>query len=158
MGKIRILLGAYIDSVNAQDINCYEIAKRLDKNKFEVHAFVHDDSFTLNDVRCHKISRNRLLKNIEKINAMRAIGADIYYLPRVEKVDVIFAKKYGKKKCIVSSVEIQTVYDNPTYKKFFNEYIADYFCISGFLNELNEKHWKKNENSSISRSFSRYCI
>lgn len=143
MKKICILLGAYIDSVNAQDINCYEIAKRLDANKFEVHAFVYDSSFMLKNVKCHKISRNRLLKKIEKMNVMKSINADIYYLPRVEKVDYLFAKMYGKKKCIVSSVEIQTVYEKPKYKKFFTRYIADYFCISNFLNELNERYWGK---------------
>ena len=140
MNRIKILLGAYIDSVNAQDINCYNIGKYLDKSKFEVHAFTHGEAIDLPDVKVHKISKNRLLKNIQKYITMNSLQADIYYLPRVEKVDILFSRTHRKAR-IVSSVEIQTVYNNETYKKFFNTYCSGYFCISNFLNELNKKYW-----------------
>lgn len=139
--KIKLLLGAYIDSVNAQDINCYNIAKYIDKDKFEVHALTHRADVNIPGVVCHPISKGRVLKNIEKYLIMKKIKADVYYLPRVEKVDIEFAKR--SKKCITSSVEIQTVYENKTYKKFFNKYISGYFCISEFLNTLNMKYWGK---------------
>lgn len=141
MKKIKLLLGAYIDSVNAQDINCYNIAKHIDKDKFEVHALTHGGDINIPGVVCHPISKEKVLKNIEKYLTMRKVDADVYYLPRVEKVDIEFSKR--SKKCIISSVEIQTVYENETYKKFFNEYISGYFCISEFLNSLNMKYWGK---------------
>lgn len=141
MKKIKLLLGAYIDSVNAQDINCYNIAKHIDKDKFEVHALTHGGDVNIPGVVCHPISKGRVVKNIEKYITMKNVDADVYYLPRVEKVDIEFAKR--SKKCITSSVEIQTVYENETYKKFFNKYISGYFCISEFLNTLNMKYWDK---------------
>ncbi len=141
MKRIKLFLGAYIDSVNAQDINCYNIAKYIDKNKFEVHALARTKDFRMPDVILHKVHSNRILKNIDKYIVMKNTNADLYYLPRVEKIDIFFAKNC--KKNIVSSVEIQTVYEKKSYKKFFNAYITDYFCISNFLNDLNEKNWGK---------------
>lgn len=141
MKKIKLLLGAYIDSVNAQDINCYNIAKYIDKDKFEVHVLTHGGNVNIPSVICHSISNGRVFKNIEKYLTMKKIDADVYYLPRVEKVDILFAKR--SKKTITSSVEIQTVYADEIYKRFFNEYISGYFCISGFLNDLNIDKWGK---------------
>lgn len=141
MKRVKLFLGAYIDSINAQDINCCAIAKYINKERFEIHALTHGKDVEIAGITVHKISNNRILKNIEKYWIMKKINADIYYLPRVERVDILFAK-HSKNK-IVSSVEIQTVYDNRKYKKFFNEYISGYFCISNFLNELNEKYWGK---------------
>ncbi|KZE38888.1 hypothetical protein AV656_08285 [Bhargavaea cecembensis] len=144
MGKVKILLGSYVGSVNAQDINCYEIAKRLNSDIFEVHVLHQKNKVDLgNNVHFHRISNNRLIKNLSKLFKMATLNADIYYLPRIEKIDIIFAKIFGKKRCIVSSVEIQNVYENKKYDDFFNKYIFDYFCISNFLNKLNVKHWNK---------------
>lgn len=141
MKRIKLFLGAYIDSINAQDINCRAIAKYINKDRFEVHALTHGKDIDISGITTHKISNNRILKNIEKYWIMKKINADIYYLPRVEKVDMLFAKHTNNK--IVSSVEIQTVYDNSKYQSFFNDHIAGYFCISNFLNGLNEKYWGK---------------
>lgn len=139
MKKIKILLGSYIDGSVAQDVNCYHIAKYLDKAKFEVHAFTHGGKIELPDVICHKISDKGILKNVEKTLIMLSIKADIYYLPRVERVDVLFAKMTSR--VTVSSVEIQTVYDSEKLRRFFTRDIAGYFCISDFLNRLNIEKW-----------------
>lgn len=141
MKKIKLFLGAYIDSVNAQDINCYNIAKYIDKEKFEVHALTRAKGLKMPGVTLHRIGSNRIRKNIDKYRVMKKTNADLYYLPRVEKVDIFFAK--SRKRNIVSSVEIQTVYEKKWYRKFFNSYITDYFCISDFLNDLNERNWGK---------------
>lgn len=97
MEKLKILLGAYVDSVNAQNINCKEIAKRLDQNKFEVHVLVHDKPMDVEGVVSHKIGNSFLLKNLGKLYTMIKLNADIYYLPRVEKVDILFSKLRRKK-------------------------------------------------------------
>lgn len=141
MRKIKLFLGAYIDSINAQDINCFNIAKYIDKSLFEVHALVFNEKVEIPGIICHKVHTNRLLKNIDKFKIMWRTDIDLYYLPRVEKVDILFAKMKNKK--IISSVEIQTVYTKKLYYKFFNKYITDYFCISNFLNKKNKKHWNK---------------
>lgn len=139
--KIKILLGAYVDCINAQNINCREIAKHLDKNKFEVHVLVHDTPMDEHSVISHQIGNGFISKNVGKFLLMLKLKADVYYLPRVEKVDMLFARMFGKKFCIVSSVEITTVYHNEKYRKFFNNYIFDYFCISHFLNKMNMQKW-----------------
>ena len=38
MKKIKIFLGAYVNFPNAQNINCDNIAKYIDKEKFDVHV------------------------------------------------------------------------------------------------------------------------
>ena len=38
MSKVKIFLGAYLDVINAQNLNCRHIAKYLDKNKFKVYS------------------------------------------------------------------------------------------------------------------------
>lgn len=141
MKKIKLFLGAYIDSVNAQDINCFNIAKFIDKKLFEVHTLIFNKEVNIRGVICHKIGSDRIKKNFDKLKIMQTVDADLYYLPRVEKIDILFAKISNKK--IVSSVEIQTVYKNKLYKKFFNTYITNYFCISKFLNEENKRNWNK---------------
>lgn len=143
--KIKILLGAYVDCVNAQNINCREIAKRLDKNKFEVHVLVHSTPMDEAGVISHRIGNGFITKNLGKFLLMYKINADIYYLPRAEKIDILFARFLGKKRCIVSSVEITTVYQNEKYNKFFNDYIYDYFCISQFLSEMNKEKWGRSK-------------
>lgn len=140
--KYKLLLGSYIDSVNAQDINCFHIANHINKNEFEVHAFCHSNDVKIRGVTFHKVSNNRFFKNIQKLLTMISLKADIYYLPRVEKVDIIFA--WLTKRHVVSSVEIQTVYLKNNYYRFFNRYIDGYFCISEFLKKLNKKCWNKN--------------
>lgn len=139
--KKRILLGAYTDSVNAQDINCYYLAKYMDKEAFDVHVLTHGGKIDIPGVKCHVISNNRLIKNIQKLITMIRVKADIYYLPRVEKVDIFFSRLTRRK--VTSSVEIQTVYENSRYKNFFNQYIDGYFCISNYLKQLNIEKWKK---------------
>lgn len=141
MKKIKLFLGAYIDSVNAQDINCYNIAKFINKNLFEVHALTHGGKVNIPGVISHCVRNQRILKNIDKLRVMISVSADIYYLPRVEKIDILYAK--FSKHCIISSIEIQSVYDCKLYKKFFNDYITSYFCISQFLNTLNIYYWGK---------------
>lgn len=36
--KIKIFLGGYVNFPNAQNVNCDNIARYLDKEKFEVHT------------------------------------------------------------------------------------------------------------------------
>ena len=34
--KIKVFLGTYVNSTNAQNLNCLALAKHLDKTKFEI--------------------------------------------------------------------------------------------------------------------------
>ena len=39
--KIRIFLGGYINSINAQNLNCRSLALHLNKDRFQVGALVY---------------------------------------------------------------------------------------------------------------------
>lgn len=139
--KMKLLLAAYIDCVNAQDINCYNIAKYINKEKFEVHAFSYQKTCDIPGVIVHTVSHNSLLRNVKKITVMAINRFDIYYLPKRERIDLLFAKYF--KRNTTSSVEIQTVYNNEKSKEFYTKSIRNYFCISKYLNEMNIKNWRK---------------
>ena len=38
MSKIKVFLGGYVNTTNAQNLNCLALAKHLDKEKFEVYT------------------------------------------------------------------------------------------------------------------------
>lgn len=143
MRKIKILLGAYVDSVNAQNINCYNIAKNLDKTQFEVHTLYHRQKvFDSNSVIEHKISDNRFFKNIEKFLLLMFSAYDIIYLPRCEKVDLKFASMFKRKKCIISSFEIESLFHNKELCTFFQD-TFDSFAISKELQFSGQKLFKR---------------
>ena len=133
--KIKILLGAYIDSVNAQNINCYNIAKHLDKEKFEVHALYHKNKvFKDSEVIQHKISINRYIKNIQKLLLLLLLKYDVVYLPRCEQVDLFFASKFKQRRCIISSYEIESLFKEKNLLNFFWN-VYDAFAISQGLQQ-----------------------
>lgn len=138
---IRILFGVYADKVNAQNINCFEIAKRLNKSKFEVHMFYCDKRPNTVDIIYHKASSNRLVKNLMKFLITSIYNYDVIYLPRVEKIDKILAKFYRNKKNIVSSIEIENALHNPSLKRFFCKNISSFFAINYELKKCVKDSW-----------------
>ena len=140
---IKILLGVYGDEINAQNINGIEIAKRLDKNIFEVHMFYYNKKPNIHNVIFHKTTSNKIIKNLIKIFVFLK-KFDIIYLPRLEKSDILFSKYNKNKSCIISSIEIENALHDKKYKKFFCDYIFDFFSINEGLRESTLKIWKKN--------------
>lgn len=140
---IKILLGVYGDEINAQNINGVEISKRLDKKKFEIHMFYYNNRPDIDGVIFHKTGKNKLLKNIRKMYTFMRNDYDIYYLPRLEKTDLLFAKIYSKKRCIISSIEIENAIYVKKYKEFFCKDIFDFFSINNELKNRVLKDWKK---------------
>lgn len=138
---IRILFGVYADKVNAQNINCFEIAKRLNKSKFEVHMFYCDKRPNTVDIIYHKASSNRLVKNLMKFLITSIYNYDVIYLPRVEKIDKILARFYRNKKNIVSSIEIENALHNPSLKRFFCKNISSFFAINYELKKCVKDSW-----------------
>lgn len=142
--KIKILLGAYTDTINAQNINCYNIAKHLDKEKFEVHVLYHKKKvFNDSEVIQHKISTNRYLKNIQKFLILYLLNYDIAYLPRCEQIDLFFASKFKHKRCIISSYEIESLFRNNKLLQFFSN-VYDAFAINKDLQTEATRTFNKN--------------
>ena len=82
MKKKKIFLGAYINYLNAQNINCKSISTHLDKRKYDVRTLVLSDSelIELRNVQTIKVRNNRL--SIFYAFLMGFIWADVAYLPK----------------------------------------------------------------------------
>ncbi len=151
MKKIKIFLGAYVNFANAQNINCDNIAKYLDKDKFEVHTMytskmpIDKKAYKDMGIKLHRLWHHRIVWKWSKLWEMRRAKCDIYYLPKSEIMDVQFAKKNKGKKVLVSSVEgvvgEQIPADDMYQKSFFNNSMDDYFSISQCVQESVKKCW-----------------
>ena len=67
MKKIKVFLGGFVNSTNAQNLNCKAIADHLNKNKFKVYAlrthFGNNEYFNYKTFFCFKpIVRHMLIE------------------------------------------------------------------------------------------------
>lgn len=103
MGKIKIFLGGFTNATNSQNLNCRELALRLDKTKFEVYTLdYHDGKLAsirnadqVHVFRCFKPGRISV-----RLGFLWGIwNADIVYLPRADfwKWNRFFLKVFRKK-------------------------------------------------------------
>ncbi|KAF3982440.1 MAG: glycosyltransferase family 4 protein [Methylococcales symbiont of Hymedesmia sp. n. MRB-2018] len=115
MMKIKLFLGAYINSPNAQNINCLALAEFMDKDKFEIYTLARKngniDITHLSD-SCNTIKYN---KNFRFTKVWKYIFAlykcDILYLPKQEKLKVIVLlnKLFFRKKLFIT---IEGIFDD----------------------------------------------
>lgn len=112
---------------NAQNVNCDNIARYLDKEKFEVHTMytgkmpIDKKIYKEQGVHLHKLFHHRFVWYWCKYLTMLLGKYDIYYLPKMEQVDERFAKKYPNK-CCISSIEGvvgEQIETNSLYAKTF---------------------------------------
>lgn len=128
--KIKIFLGAYVNFPNAQNVNCDNIARYLDKNKFEVHTmYTHKKTidkklYKDQGIHLHKLIHHRFIWYWSKYLTMILGNYDIYYLPKIEEMDRRFAKKHKRKICISSVEGVITENTNNT-EEFKDYYIKD---------------------------------
>ena len=82
MRKKKIFLGAYINYVNAQNINCRSLATYLDKRKYDIKTCVLSDfeSFELKNVRTIKVHNNKFSILYAFLRGL--IWEDLSYLPK----------------------------------------------------------------------------
>ncbi len=137
---------------NAQNINCDNIAKYLDKDKFEVHTMyttmkpVDKKKYKALGIKLHRLWHHRIVWVLTKLWAMRRAKCDIYYLPKQEKMDVTFAKKHkGKGKVFLSSVEgvvgEQIPIEDAVQKHYFTKLMDHTFSISECVRESVKNCW-----------------
>lgn len=155
MGKIKILLAGYVNYPNAQNVNCDNIAKYLNKNLFEVHVLstsikpIDKKYYKENNIHVHSIISHRCIWYIQRYLIMLFGKYDLYYLPKVESVDYKFVRKYKKKKCIISSVEGvvgQQIADDDIKVKIYYLSCTDIFSISECVKESVNDIWDKDTN------------
>lgn len=103
--KIRVLLGGYVNSIQAQDLNCRALAMFLDKDKFDVSAFLVPQEF-----RDFEIGDEMAGVNLIQLNRPAKIlwywiylkgllNCDVAYLPKGQKRHwcKFLCKLFGKK-------------------------------------------------------------
>lgn len=149
MKKIRIFLGAYVNYPNAQNINCDNIAKYLDKSKFEVHTMYTDsmpinkDEYERQGIHLHRLIHHRFIWWWCKYLTMLFGKYDIYYLPKREPMDIFFAKKHPGMLC-VSSVEgviTRTINNTELNREYHTEIMKSSFAISLCIADSVKTYW-----------------
>ena len=151
MKKIKLFLGAYVNFPNAQNINCDNIARYIDKEKFEVHVMytnkrsIDKEMYRKMNIHLHKLIHHRIIWYWSKYLTMLLGNYDIYYLPKMEQCDIDFAKK-NKDKVFISSIE-GVITDKSNYTQALQEYhmniMDESFAISNCIAESVKKYWKK---------------
>lgn len=162
MNKIKVFLGGYINGTNAQNNNCYLLAKFLDKERFDVYTM---------DLYSEKLVR----KPIKGVRVFRCFyphkisiyfgyfwgiwKSDIVYLPKGElnNWNKFWLKALRKK----SFKTIEGIFDEKnlkdaiayfgSYKKFYNSfsYFDRIYSITKFVKLYNEKHYNIKSESNI---------
>ncbi|WP_087297001.1 glycosyltransferase [Massilimicrobiota sp. An134] len=149
MKKIKIFLGAYVNFPNAQNVNCDNIAKYLDKDKFEVHTMytskmkIDKKMYQDMGIHLHKLIHHRFIWWWSKYLVMLIGNYDIYYLPKMEGVDRIFAKKNKSKICVASVEGVITQQTNNTeeFKSYYIKNMSSFFSISHCIANSINKYW-----------------
>ena len=151
--KIKIFLGGYINSINAQNLNCLALAKHLDKSLFEVIALeIYSGNLPQKKIDGVKTIRcfypHRISKYIGYLYSI--FLCDIAYLPKGELCgwNKFWLKLLGKK----SFRTVEGIYGEEmlgqilesgvTYDEFKNSFLGydRVYSITRFLKEYNEKH------------------
>lgn len=149
MKKIKIFLGAYVNYPNAQNVNCDYIAKYLDKDKFEVHT-MYTDKMPINKafyeskgIHLHKLIHHRFIWWWSKYLTMRFGNYDIYYLPKMEPMDMEFAKRHPDK-VLISSVEgviTEGTNNGIEFRDYQTRLMSSSFAISNCIADSVKKYW-----------------
>jgi glycosyltransferase involved in cell wall biosynthesis len=153
MKKIRIFLGAYINSTNAQNLNCLSLARHLDKERFEVYTL----TLYSGDLEPPKIEGVKTFSCFKPHSISRYLGflwgilrCDIAYLPKGElcRWNKFWIRLLGKKSFrtvegIYGEEMLGQVLENgmsyEEFKKWFQGYDRLY-SITKFLANYNRKH------------------
>ena len=113
MSKIKVFLGGYINYSNAQNLNCRDVARFLDKNKFDVFTL----SLYNGNISQKEMKGVRVFNCFYPYRLSVYVGyfwgifnADVVYLPKDEYLKFnSFILKLFNKQCFMS---IEGVYNN----------------------------------------------
>lgn len=150
MKKIKLFLGGYVNFPNAQNINCMNIARYINKDLFEVHVMytpkmpIDKKRYKNEGIHLHRLWHHRFVWYWSKWLTMWIGNYDIYYLPKLESVDRNFARRFKGKKCFIASVEgviTETTNNSDEFRTYYMEDMTDFFSISYCIEESVEKYW-----------------
>lgn len=162
MKKTKVFLGAYINSTNAQNLNCLALAKHLDKDKFDVYT-LELYSGNLQNGHIEGVSVFRCFYPHKMSKYMGYLWGlwkcDVAYLPKgeLDGWNRFWLKLLRKK----SFKTVEGIYDEKnlasaigqkgSYKKFIDSfaYFDRVYSITKYLKEYNLKHHKIKSESKI---------
>ena len=153
--KIKIFLGAYINSTNAQNLNCLSLAQHLNKDEFEVFA-LHLFSGNLKN---KPISGVKTFKCFSPHKISKYFGylwgiwnCDIAYLPKREIMgwNVFWLKLLRKKSfsTVEGILDKKNIESAITTRGDYSKVIQSFngfdrlYSITKFLSDYNEEHHK----------------
>ncbi|WP_457598119.1 glycosyltransferase family 4 protein [Hydrogenimonas sp.] len=153
MKKIKIFLGAFINSTNAQNLNCLALAKHLDKEKFDVLTL----TVYSGDLGIQKINNVRTFNCFYPFEISKYIGylwgifhADVIYLPKGKyckwnKFWIRFFKKksFRTVEGIIGKEMLDIMLsEKKSYEAFQNSFKGydRLYSITQFLARYNEEH------------------
>ncbi|MCR5665018.1 MAG: glycosyltransferase [Oscillospiraceae bacterium] len=156
--KIKIFLGGYVNFPNAQNINCDNLARHLDKDKFEVHTayaarlrfckgqFPKVDRawYNAHGIHLHGVFSHRFLWYWCKLLTMLCGNYDILYLPKAEKPDRHAARLLRGRAVTVASVEgvvTDSTNNSSEYRSYYMEEVDSFFAISRCIAESVKEKW-----------------
>lgn len=129
--KIKVFLGGYINSINAQNLNCRSLAKHLNKEKFNIGALIYPGgTLKLGKDFDHVKKFSLLLPLYRPLSFLRYIAylrgllwCDVAYLPKGEIFPFVqrIAKLFKKK----TFITVEGVIDKETYSGLLNVYRSD---------------------------------
>lgn len=150
--KVKVFLGGYINCPNAQNVNCDNIAKYLDKDRFEVHTLymlrppIDRNAYKKQGIRLHRnISRQPLSKWLKMFTMWRT-NCHIYYLPKREIADRRFSELLvnKKRKMFIASIESVLTEEfsrQPERKTYYLENMDASFAISNCIADSVKQCW-----------------
>lgn len=152
--KIKVFLGAYVNQTNAQNLNCLELARHLDKNRFEVYTLTikHGNLGEVKSTEFNTFDCRFPVKLTAYLGFFWGIyKCDVAYLPRGNNYKYCrFLLKLFKRK---SFKQIERVIDRDNPEKFsqilknLKEIRANYFYttrtygISRYIRDYSSEHF-----------------
>ena len=99
-GRVKLFIGAYINSTNAQNLNCLALAKYLDKSKFNITtlSLYSSPSISIDNVHVFRcIWPHRIF--VYWAYFWNILKADVVYLPKAELLgfSTFLCQLFGKK-------------------------------------------------------------
>lgn len=148
MKKIRIILCGYLNYPNAQNINCDNIAKNLDKAKFEVHGLylggypINLEEYKKLGIQLHYVNPHRWIHQATLWKTLTVGNYDIYYMPKLDPAFRWFANHFYRHKLLVSSVEgVITSNSRKWYQDYMVTRMYDIFSISICIAQSVQKYY-----------------
>lgn len=155
MKKIKIFLGGYINSSNAQNLNCLALSNYLDRYKFEIRTMsVYSGNLSIDESLNKEIKIFNCFKPFKfsrKIGYLWGIfNSDVVYLPKNEDVrwNKFLIKLFNKKsfKTVEGIFDEKNLESALSHHKNYDEFINSFkffdkiFSITLFLKEYNLQH------------------